>query len=129
MKDAHRQPATAEGAVEAGFLEVGDRPRVRRIAYLRRTARGLGEARPGIMWLGGLKSDMRGVKAERLDLYAAATGRAFLRFDYSGHGASDGRFEAGAIGRGWRRAFRLCAASREARKRWSAHPWAAGSRC
>ncbi|KAB0677814.1 alpha/beta hydrolase [Aureimonas leprariae] len=44
---------------------------------------------------------MRGTKAERLDAFARANGLAFLRFDYSGHGESDGRFEDGTIG-SWR---------------------------
>ena len=52
---------------------------------------------PAIVWLGGFKSDMTGTKAEALALWAARSGRAFLRFDYSGHGASDGRFEDGTI--------------------------------
>ncbi len=48
---------------------------------------------PGVIWLGGFRSDMTGTKAEHLARWAAAEGRAFLRFDYSGHGASEGRFE------------------------------------
>lgn len=54
---------------------------------------------PGIFWLGGFKSDMRGTKAEALAAHAAKTGRACLRFDYSGHGESGGAFEAGTISR------------------------------
>jgi pimeloyl-ACP methyl ester carboxylesterase len=54
---------------------------------------------PGIFWLGGFKSDMRGTKAEALAAHAAKTGRACLRFDYSGHGESGGVFEAGTISR------------------------------
>src|SRR5258708_4949997 len=54
---------------------------------------------PGIFWLGGFKSDMRGTKAEALAVHAAKTGRAYLRFDYSGHGESGGAFEAGTISR------------------------------
>jgi pimeloyl-ACP methyl ester carboxylesterase len=52
----------------------------------------------GILFLGGFRSDMTGTKAAHLADWAAAAGRPFLRFDYSGHGASDGAFEAGAIG-------------------------------
>lgn len=52
---------------------------------------------PAIVWLGGFRSDMTGTKAEALALWAARSGRAFLRFDYSGHGASEGRFEDGTI--------------------------------
>lgn len=53
---------------------------------------------PGIVFLGGFKSDMTGSKAVALEEFAAARGRDFLRFDYSGHGASGGTFEAGCIG-------------------------------
>lgn len=52
---------------------------------------------PGIMWLGGYRSDMRGTKAEALDKWASDTGRAFLRHDYSGHGESGGLFRDGTI--------------------------------
>jgi len=54
---------------------------------------------PGLFWLGGFKSDMRGTKAEALDRWAAEEGRACLRFDYSGHGESSGEFRDGTIGR------------------------------
>ena len=79
------------------YLTVAGGTSVRRIAYQRRAARA-GSLRPGIVWLGGIKSQMDGIKASHLDRYAAKTGRAFLRFDYSGHGLSDGVFEAGTIG-------------------------------
>ncbi len=54
---------------------------------------------PGLFWLGGFKSDMKGTKIEALDLWAAAQGRACVRFDYSGHGESGGAFTEGGIGR------------------------------
>jgi pimeloyl-ACP methyl ester carboxylesterase len=54
---------------------------------------------PGLVWLGGFKSDMKGTKAEALDRWAAEAGRACLRFDYSGHGESGGEFRDGTIGR------------------------------
>ncbi len=54
---------------------------------------------PGLFWLGGFKSDMKGTKAEALDGWAAQQGRAYVRFDYSGHGESGGDFRAGTIGR------------------------------
>jgi pimeloyl-ACP methyl ester carboxylesterase len=54
---------------------------------------------PGLFWLGGFKSDMRGTKAEALAQWAAGKGRACTRFDYSGHGESGGTFEEGTIGR------------------------------
>jgi len=53
---------------------------------------------PGVVFLGGLKSDMEGTKAVHLEAWARRTGRAFLRFDYSGHGQSSGTFEEGCIG-------------------------------
>ncbi|MFC3086143.1 alpha/beta hydrolase [Tabrizicola soli] len=52
---------------------------------------------PGVVFLGGFRSDMTGSKALHLQAWAEATGRAFLRFDYSGHGASRGSFEELAL--------------------------------
>jgi len=54
---------------------------------------------PRIMFLGGFTSDMAGQKATHLGAWAKKRGQAYLRFDYSGHGISDGRFEEGSIGR------------------------------
>ena len=65
----------------------------RRLAYRRTPGAG-----PGVVFLGGFASDMTGTKAVHLEAWAQAQGRAFLRFDYSGHGASSGRFEDGCIG-------------------------------
>ncbi|WP_405404873.1 alpha/beta hydrolase [Paracoccus sp. Ld10] len=65
----------------------------RRIAYDRLDGQG-----PGVVFLGGFRSDMQGSKAVHLRDWAAARGRAFLRFDYSGHGTSSGAFEDGCIG-------------------------------
>ena len=56
---------------------------------------------PAVVFLGGFRSDMGGTKAVHLEVWAKARGRAFLRFDYSGHGDSSGAFEDGAIG-DWR---------------------------
>jgi pimeloyl-ACP methyl ester carboxylesterase len=64
-----------------------------RVAY--EALPGLG---PTIVFLGGLRSDMTGTKASFLRAWCETRGRAFLRFDYTGHGASDGRFEEGSIG-------------------------------
>lgn len=68
-------------------------PQGRRIAYHLTAGTG-----PTIVFLGGLKSDMEGTKAVYLEAWAKAQGRAFLRFDYSGHGESSGTFEEGCIG-------------------------------
>jgi pimeloyl-ACP methyl ester carboxylesterase len=76
------------------FLEVGTAADQRRIAIRSRMG-----GSPGLVWLGGFNSDMRGIKAEALDAWAAARKRAIVRFDYSGHGESGGRFTDGTIGR------------------------------
>ncbi len=68
------------------------------LAY--RARQDAGSGRPGLVWLGGFRSDMQSTKAQRLDDFAKETGRACLRFDYSGHGESGGAFEDGTIG-GW----------------------------
>jgi pimeloyl-ACP methyl ester carboxylesterase len=56
---------------------------------------------PGIVFLGGYRSDMTGTKALFLEEYCHARGRSYVRFDYFGHGASSGDFSRGTIGR-WR---------------------------
>lgn len=56
---------------------------------------------PTVVWLNGFRSDMGGTKAEALAEWAEARSRAFVRFDYFGHGASSGDFSKGTIGR-WR---------------------------
>jgi pimeloyl-ACP methyl ester carboxylesterase len=58
-------------------------------------------AGPTVVWLGGFRSDMTGTKAQALAGWALASGRAYLRFDYFGHGASSGDFAHGTITR-WR---------------------------
>ncbi len=78
----------------AARISVGEGKAARDIAVVRREG-----AEPGLFWLGGFRSDMTGTKAAALDTYAAAHGLAATRFDYSGHGASGGRFEDGTISR------------------------------
>lgn len=56
-------------------------------------------ASPGVVFLGGFTSDMTGIKATTLERWCRGRGQAFVRFDYSGHGASSGRFADGTIGR------------------------------
>lgn len=60
-------------------------------------ARHLAGDGPTIVFLPGLRSDMTGDKAGALVAFARARGQAMLRLDYSGHGASGGRFEEGSI--------------------------------
>jgi len=76
------------------FIQVGTGDAARKVAVRKRTGNP-----PGLLWMGGFKSDMRGTKAEALDAWAAAERRAMIRFDYSGHGESGGAFTDGTIGR------------------------------
>ncbi len=68
-------------------------PHVRRLAYNQIDGTG-----PGVVFLGGFRSDKEGTKALYLEEWASRRGRAFLRFDYSGHGQSSGDFLDGSIG-------------------------------
>lgn len=56
---------------------------------------------PTVVWVGGFHSDMTGTKAQALADWARTHRRNYLRFDYFGHGVSDGDFLDGTIGR-WR---------------------------
>ena len=81
------------------FLHIGEGTERRAIAV--RAQEG---AAPGLLWLGGYKSDMKGAKAQALADWAAREGRACVRFDYSGHGESNtaepaAAFTDGTIGR------------------------------
>jgi pimeloyl-ACP methyl ester carboxylesterase len=67
-----------------------------RLAYVHRAGRG-----PTLVFLPGYMSDMTGSKALALDGWAAGEGRALLRLDYAGCGASEGRFEDGTLA-AWR---------------------------
>ena len=68
-------------------------PEGREIAYDRTEGAG-----PGVVFLGGFRSDKEGTKALALETWAKRHGRAFLRLDYSGHGQSSGDFLDGCIG-------------------------------
>jgi pimeloyl-ACP methyl ester carboxylesterase len=85
---------TTASEQEPAFIEVGQGEAGRRIAVRARAG-----GAPGLFWLGGFNSDMKGTKALALDAWAAEHGRACVRFDYSGHGESGGRFADGTIGR------------------------------
>jgi pimeloyl-ACP methyl ester carboxylesterase len=74
------------------FLAVGAGEQQRRLAFLQQQGCG-----PAVAWLGGFRSDMRATKAESLSAWARDNGRACLRFDYSGHGESEGDFAACTI--------------------------------
>jgi hypothetical protein len=76
----------------AGRLERAGRPT---LAW--RRCEGSATAGPTVLWFGGYRSDMTGTKAQALADWALAAGRDFLRFDWSGHGESEGAFEDGTI--------------------------------
>jgi pimeloyl-ACP methyl ester carboxylesterase len=71
-------------------IDVGGRS----IAYRHRTG-----DRPTLIFLPGYGSDMEGAKALALDAFAAQHRIGMLRFDYSGTGLSEGRFEDGTLDR------------------------------
>jgi pimeloyl-ACP methyl ester carboxylesterase len=81
---------------EPQFLEVGDGPKRRRIAY--RFADGQGTGNLALLWLPGFLSDMASTKALALAEWARARGLPMLRFDYSGHGLSEGSMLQASIG-------------------------------
>ena len=67
------------------------------IAYLRCEGKS-----PTVVFLGGVRSDMTGQKALALEAFSRRRGLSFLRFDYTGHGQSQGDFLDGTI-ESWRR--------------------------
>ncbi len=79
-----------------------------RLAYEATAGRG-----PGVVFLGGYRSDMTGTKALALEEWCRADGRAFLRLDYGGHGASGGAFEDGTVGAWTRDALAVIEAATE----------------
>jgi len=79
---------------EPAFIEIGEDGGRRKIAVRARAG-----GAPGLFWLSGFNSDMQGTKAIALDAWAAERNRAYVRFDYSGHGESGGAFTDGTIGR------------------------------
>ena len=90
--DSAPAPLQTNGATPAILA----RPDGATIAYHR-----LAGEPPGIVFLGGFRSDMTGTKALFLEDYCRCCGRAYVRFDYFGHGASNGDVALGTIGR-WR---------------------------
>ena len=80
------------------FLPVGTGDSERQIAVIQRAA-GKGDRNVSFVWLSGYRSDMSGTKALELDALAARLGIGCIRFDYSGHGQSGGKFTNGTISR------------------------------
>jgi pimeloyl-ACP methyl ester carboxylesterase len=73
-------------------LKVGRHEQARNIAIGK-----ISGTSPGVVWLGGYRSDMTGTKAQVMIDWAQNNGHAAVRFDYSGHGKSDGEFTDGTI--------------------------------
>ena len=86
MTDPMDESPTEEAAILA-------RPGGASIAYRKTTG-----TSPGVIFMGGFKSDMAGTKACALEAACRTHGRGFIRFDYSGHGESSGEFADGTIG-------------------------------
>jgi pimeloyl-ACP methyl ester carboxylesterase len=83
--------------VRPQFLDVGAGPGRRRIACLHEAGRA--GSKVGLVWLCGLKSEMTSTKAAAVADWARERGHSCLRFDYSGHGRSEGGFEDGTVSR------------------------------
>lgn len=77
------------------YLERSDAPK---LAYVYSPAGDEGKDLPAVIFCGGYRSDMGGTKATHFEAQCQARGQAYLRFDYSGHGDSDGAFKDGTIG-------------------------------
>jgi len=77
------------------YLERTGKPK---LAYRYTPPGDKGASMPLVMFCGGYRSDMEGTKATYLEEQCQKRGQAYLRFDYSGHGSSEGRFEDGTIG-------------------------------
>lgn len=70
----------------------------RRIAYVHSPATATPENTPSVLFCGGFKSDMQGLKAMAFEAFCKQRNISYTRFDYNGHGSSDGKFEEGDIG-------------------------------
>ncbi len=88
----------SEPSSDLQFRAIEAAGRAVRLAFVKRPAGRVTSA--GLVWLGGFHSDLTSTKAAAIDGWAGRHGAACLRFDYSGHGRSEGRFEEGTVG-GW----------------------------
>lgn len=81
--------------MDVHYLEREHKPT---LAYHTIPADGAGKSLPTVIFMGGYRSDMTGTKATYLEKQCAARGQAYVRFDYRGHGESDGIFADSTIG-------------------------------
>lgn len=77
------------------FLKRSSKPD---LAYVQTPATQAGAHYPTMIFLGGFRSDMQGTKAMFLEEKCKERGQAYVRFDYRGHGESEGVFEESCIG-------------------------------
>jgi len=91
FKGEARKAVNGMNDLPVSFFDMGTP--ARKIAVRARTG-----VEPGLFWLSGFNSDMKGTKAAALDQWAETHGRACVRFDYSGHGESGGAIVDGTIG-------------------------------
>lgn len=92
-------PYAKDGACIMTELRFLDREGGEKLAYRQIPAKAGHVAHPGLVWVGGYRSDMEGTKAAFLADWAAQRGLGFLRFDYFAHGSSSGDFSAATISR------------------------------
>ncbi|XP_014316147.1 mycophenolic acid acyl-glucuronide esterase, mitochondrial isoform X2 [Myotis lucifugus] len=88
LKEACRQKASVS------FLS---RPDLPKLAYKRLKGKS-----PGIVFLPGYISNMTGTKALAIEEFCKSLGHAYIRFDYSGIGQSEGNLEESTVGK-WRK--------------------------
>ncbi|KAL7838058.1 hypothetical protein AOLI_G00264620 [Acnodon oligacanthus] len=82
-----------EGVRHKTTIQYATRPDLPRLAY-----RKLKGKSPGVMFLPGFASHMGGQKAEALEEFCKSLGHSYLRFDYTGCGASEGQMTDYNIG-------------------------------
>ncbi|CAB1341012.1 unnamed protein product [Coregonus sp. 'balchen'] len=86
-------PNTLGGVRQKSSVQYVTRPELPKLAYRRVKGKS-----PGVVFLPGYGSNMNGLKAEALEEFCRSLGHSYLRFDYTGHGLSEGVFTKGTIG-------------------------------
>ncbi|XP_007249042.2 abhydrolase domain containing 10, depalmitoylase b [Astyanax mexicanus] len=86
-------PAFLQGVRQKSSVQYASRPNLPKLAYQRVKGKS-----PGVVFLPGYGLNMSGQKAEALQDFCKSLGHSYLRFDYTGHGASEGTFSEGTIG-------------------------------
>ncbi|XP_021475947.1 abhydrolase domain containing 10, depalmitoylase b [Oncorhynchus mykiss] len=86
-------PKTLGGVRQKSYVQYVTRPELPKLAYRRVKGKS-----PGVVFLPGYGSNMNGLKAEALEEFCRSLGHSYLRFDYTGHGLSEGVLTDGTIG-------------------------------